>query len=534
MFKKIQVILLVSVTVMLFGCYNSEKDFREKRIKSSKDAFKKISQKVIPKGKVFTLPECIKLALEQNLDLKVFALREAVNRERKTAAMLGMLPELNASMDATHRNNDPGSSSENIKTGAQTFAPSKSAEKDEADFKIEMALSTLDFGLAYFNASQAHDRTILAKQQTRRAAQNLKLDVVKTYLKVAAAQDAIEATEALLKKCDKIQDTILELRKSKTISGMRLLDESKRFYRLEKRLMTYRRSYNNACIELRSLMGYLPINKIRVDTSALKKITVVDLPDIETLERIALVERPELYQLDIQTSITITEARKAILMMFPNVRAFADFNNSSNKFLYHQSWWEIGVRAAYNLLKLPQQVSKYYAIESEADELAMRTMALSIGVMSQVRIAQANLEDVRERYELNNKIYQAYSEYLKIALQNYQAGGALSRLKISRLELETAETQIDRLLSLSNYYLAYYRMLNTVGVASLDKDTVKTIMAEINRADRLKKERKEALARAGQKLKDTSDTFNGVPLKDNTITKTERERLNNLLANLEE
>jgi outer membrane protein len=530
MFKRIQGILLVCVVVMLFGCYNSEEGYREERVKNSKKHYEEINKKVIPEGKIFTLPECIKLALEQNLDLKVFELREAVNRERKTAAMLGMLPELNVSMDATHRTNEPGSSSENIKTGAQTFAPSKSSEEDEVNFKIEMALSTLDFGLAYFNSSQAHDRGILAKQQTRRAAQNLKLDVVKTYLKVAAAQDAIETTEALIKKCHNIQDTITELSKAKRIDPMRLLDERKRFIRLEKRLMTYRRSYNNACIELRALMGYLPINSIRVSTKALKEITVVDLPSIETLEKIALVERPELYQLDVQVNITVTEARKTILMMFPNVRIFADFNNSSNKFLYHQSWWEIGIRAAYNLLKLPQQVAKYYAIETEADELAMRTLALSIGVMSQVRIAQANLDDVKERYDLDNRVYQAYSEHLKVALQNYESGGALSKLEISRLELETAETEIDRLLALSNYYLSYYRMLNTVGVTSLDKETVKTILAEIDRSDRVIAEKNEEMAKARKALKDTSDSFNGVDIKDNTISLTERTRLDELLA----
>ena len=530
MFKKFQGVLLASVVVMLFGCYNSEEEFRKKRVETSKKHYEEINKKVIPKGKIFTMPECIKLALEQNLDLKVFELREAVNRERKTAAMLGMLPELNMSMDATSRNNTAASNSENVKTGNQTFASSKSSEKDEVAFKLEMALSTLDFGLAYFNSSQAHDRMILTRQQTRRAAQNLKLDVVKTYLKVAAAQDAIETTEVLIKKCHNIQGVITELMKSKRVSAMRLLDERKRFIRLEKRLMTYRRSYNNACIELRALMGYLPINDIRVDTKALKEITVVDLPSIDTLEKIALVERPELYQLDIQVSITVTEARKTILMMFPNVRIFADFNNSSNKFLYHQSWWEIGVRAAYNLLKLPQLVSEYYSIETEADELAMRTLALSIGVMSQVRIAQANIDDVKERYELDNKVYQAYADHLKVALQNYQSGGALSKLEINRLELETAETEIDRLLALSNYYLSYYRLLNTVGVTSLDKETVKTILAEINRSDRLIAEKKAQLAKASKIIKDTSDSFNGVDLKDNTTTQTERDKLDALLA----
>lgn len=530
MFKRVQYVLLAStIAVMLFGCH-SEDYYREERAKKAKKHFEEIGKKVIPKGKIFTMPECIKLALEQNLDLKVFELRESVNRERKTAAMLGMLPELNMSVDTTARNNEPGSSSENIKTGALTYAPSKSSEKTETNFKLEMALSVLDFGLAYLNSSQAEDRLLISKQQTRRAAQNLKLDVVKTYLNVAAAQDAIETTEKLIEKCKNIQNTISELSKTRAISPLRLLDERKRFIRLEKRLMAYRRSYQNACIELRALMGYLPINDIKVDTSCIKKISVVKLPEITQLERIALVERPELYQLDIQTSITITESRKTILMMFPQVRAFVDFTNSSNKFLYTQSWWEVGIRAAYNLLKLPEQVAKYYALESEADEIGMRTLALSIGIMSQVRIAHANMAEVQERYDLDEKIYQAYESHLKIAQQNYSGGGALPKLELDRIELETAETRIDRTLALSNYYLAYYRLLNTVGVSSLDPETVKTIIAEIDNSDKKLEKKQMKLAQAKTIIKETSLSFNGVPLKDNTMTSAEREKLNSLLT----
>ena len=38
--------------------------------------------------------------------------------------------------------------------------------------------------------------------------------------------------------------------------------------------------------------------------------------------------------------------------MFPNARIFLDFNNLNNSFLYNQNWWEMGVAAAFNLLKL--------------------------------------------------------------------------------------------------------------------------------------------------------------------------------------
>ncbi len=338
MFKPFRVIFILAVLFVLAGCHGA-KEARERRIQTATDHMSKIKMKVLPKGQVFSLVDCIAIALQHNLDLKVYELKERIASEKVTAQMLGMLPDLSISNQFHSRNKTPGSSSYSIETGKESLVSSRSVDNTINNLKIELALSVLDFGLAYLNSAQAEDRDLITVEQKRRAEQNLKLDIVKTYFKVAAAQDAIDTTEKLLEKCKNLEKIFQQLEATKSVSQLRLLDERKRFIRLEKRLMAYRRSYQNACIELRALMGYLPINDIRVDTACLKLLNISTLPDINTMEKIALVERPELYQLDIQTSITVTEARKTIIKMFPQVKIFMDFVNSNNSFLYTQSWW---------------------------------------------------------------------------------------------------------------------------------------------------------------------------------------------------
>lgn len=530
MVKYFRIMFIFTVMIVLAGCH-SAKEARERRIKKAADHMGKIKLKVLPKGKVFTLVDCIAIALQHNLDLKVYELKERIADEKVTAQMLGMLPDISISNQFHSRNKTPGSSSQSIETGKQSLVSSRSVDNTINNLKIELALSVLDFGLAYLNAAQAEDRSLITVEQKRRAEQNLKLDIVKTYFKVAAAQDAIDTTEKLLEKCKKLEEVFAQLQKSKSVSQLRLLDERKRFIRLEKRLMAYRRSYQNACIELRALMGYLPINDIRVDTKCLKALTISTLPDINTMEKIALVERPELYQLDIQTSITVTEARKTIIKMFPQVKIFMDFINSNNSFLYTQSWWEIGVHAAYNLLKLPQRIAQYRALNSEVDEIAMRTLALSIGVMAQVRIAHANILEVKERYDLDDRTYQAYKKHLKVASQNFDSGGALSRLELDRYELETAETFINRIISMSSCYVAYYRLLNTLGVNSLDPATVEIVMREVKRSEAKERARQmtnvvvKAYVKLSKELK-----YNGVLLGDNTASAEKRSKFDAIAA----
>lgn len=474
-----------ALVALLFinGCQDSD-SLKEMRIEKADKHFSEISDRVFPVETVFSLPLCIETALKNNLDMKVSDLKETIAKEKFTAEVLGMLPELNLSENLTSRSNEPGSSSQSLLTGEQSLVPSKSSEKNEAYTKVELALSTLDFGLAYFNSMQADDRVFLEGQQKKRTAQNLVVDVVSAYFRVASAQYAVEKTERLLKMCDDVDVSLMDLAAKKTISPLRALDERKRFISMRKRLMEYRRNYDNSCVELRALMGYMPVSNIKVDTRCLEKMNTIDVADIDVLTWIALKERPELYQLDLQEHIAILEARKAILMMFPNVRIFADFNNSTNKFLYNQSWWEVGMRAAYNLLKLPSQIKQYQALDDQIDEVTLRTLSMTIGVMAQVRIAHANMMEVKERYDMDQKVHAAFKDHLNFAKKNADSLGKISPLEIARLELETAETAIERTQSLSNYYLAYYRLLNTIGVEAIEQkdidETVKLLAAQVN------------------------------------------------------
>ncbi len=514
--QQVTALLLSCFAVMLLlnGC-KSPDDYRKQRAEFTIKHFNKFKLKKIPKGKVFTLPECINNALEHNLDLKVYDIEEMIARENKTAEMLGMLPDLNVSYNATARSNTPASSSRKLAGSGATYGASQGQDKNIGDFRIEMLLSVLDFGLAFINSSQAKDRMLVKRQQTIRAAQNLSLQVVKTYFKVAAAQRAINITRDLLRRCQSRNKLLDNIAQRHILSPFRLFDEHKRFVNLEKRLTAYIRSYENACIELRALMGYFPNQDIKVDASALKKFTKVKLPDIELMEKIALLQRAELYQLDVNRHITVNEARKAILMMFPNVRIFVNFNHSSNSFLYYQSWWEIGARAAYNLLKLPQQVARYQSIEHQIDANMTRTMALSIGIISQVRIAQASMIEAEERYDINRKVYETYSKNLKYAKANIRVSGAISKLELDRIELETAETKIDCIVSLSRYYVAYYQLLNMIGVKNLGKENLARLGDELAKAA----VKLQAEQCNNKRVSVSGKTSKRVAVKDNAVPK---------------
>ena len=472
--------------VFLSGCKSFD-DYQEERIAYAVKHFERAQYSDIKPGQVLTLDECVRMAVKNNLDLKVFGLEEQVAKEMRTSEMLGMLPELNISNNLTGRNNRPASSSKQIHgDGPGTYSYSQSQDKTVNYLNVDLALSVLDFGLAFFNTQQSQDRLLLRQQRTRRAEQNLVLDTVRVYFQVAAAQRAINITNKLLEDCRNRYELIEKMGEAGQITPFRAFDEVRSFVDMEKRLTNYIRSYENSCVELRSLLGLYPDAEIKVDDSILDKVPEFTFPEMELMEQIALMKRPELFEIDMQKHINVLECRKTIVMMFPNVRMFVDFTNSNNSFLYNSTWWELGIRAAYNLLKLPQHISRYQAYSAQVDAEEARTYAQAIAVMAQVRIAHANLMATKERLDIDTKVNGAYRRNLEKAEASDKISGELSQLELAHMRLATAETEIERYLSLGNYYVAYFRILNTLGIENLHAATVeeleKTLAAERERA----------------------------------------------------
>ena len=492
--------LLVMIPVMLVliavsGCKSSG-DYVEERGKKAVTQHLLAQQREIQNGRPLSLDQCIEIALQNNLEVRVYELEQEVAKEFRTAEALGMLPELTLTNNFTARSNTPASSSKKLVTSGESYGASVSEDRNVNYLNIDLMLSMLDFGIAYFNTQQAQDRVFIRKQRTERAVQNLSFDVVRAYFKVAAAQRAIKMTTTLLEQCRSRYQLIEQARQKKQITVPFAYQQATRFIDMEKRLTQFVRSYENACVELRALLGYYPNSNIFVDESVLDRVPDFKLPEISTMEQIALIRRPELYEVDMQRHVNLVECYKTVAMMFPNVKLFVDWSNSNNSYLYNQSWWELGVRAAYNLLKLPQNIQRYRSYRKQVETEEMRSYAQAVAVMAQVRIAYGNLLSAKERYDLNRKVYTTYDENLQAALKSQAVGRATQQLELDHMRLTTTETSIESLMSLGDYYVAYYRLLNVMGLRKLDARSTDEMVEEITDADNRMKDEIAAARKA--------------------------------------
>jgi hypothetical protein len=161
---------------------------------------------------------------------------------------------------------------------------------------------------------------------------------------------------------------------------------------------------------------------------------------------------------------------------------------------------EIGLHSAYNLFKLPSERENYKAFKSQVDQLDMKAMALTVGIIAQVHIAVANLEEVKKRYELIRDIRTVYSDYINEVNQRSKTVGTFSHFILTKKKLEAALYSLDESQALGNYILAYYRLLNVLGVEKIDRQEIKKMWAEYEAREAKRKLEKGATKEKPQEI----------------------------------
>ena len=112
----------------LSGC-KTEDDYRKERITKAQEQFEAVKKRDLPAEKVLTLHDCIRLALEHNMEIKVQNMEKDAAKNLLWAEILGMLPDLSVTDNFNYRSNQPGSRSKAITSDGDTYDYSTSQDQ---------------------------------------------------------------------------------------------------------------------------------------------------------------------------------------------------------------------------------------------------------------------------------------------------------------------------------------------------------------------------------------------------------------------
>lgn len=478
-FTRPALLVAACFTVALSGCGSlAPVPFEQQEIKArvTQDRVQMYAEQEPVTGAI-TFHEAAARALKYNLDYKLKLMESALSRSLHDVSTYEMLPRVVAGAGYAWRNNDSGGTSVGIEDGQVSLRPSTSQERERTLSNLTFSWSVLDFGVSYYRAQQKADQVLMAEERRRKVAQNVLQDVRNSYWRALGAQRLIGRVDALLARVNTALDRARQVEKDGLMPQPQVLAYQRALLDAVNLLTLRRQDLELARAELNALMSIPPGTKYTLAEE--REITLPPVPgNLEELEQMALEKRPEIMEEWYRKRVTENDIKAAKLLLWPNLSLDAGLQYDSNKYNYNSHWTDVGMRLSWNIMKLAQYPALKAAHEHQNKTDDMRRMALSMAVLTQIRVGV-------QRYGLALSELQFAEESLRVdqRLHNFASASANSQadseLELIRAEARALLAEYQRYASYGNAQAAWGRVYNSVGLdvlpETIDSNDVKTL-----------------------------------------------------------
>ena len=411
----------------------------------------------------------IAIAIKNNRDLRISVMESALAQRQNDLTRFDMLPDMALNAGYSEFTELQPSTSVATSNDAEkapdldgTKSYTVSRDRGLQTRNVEFTWNALDFGLSYIRAGQQADRFLIAEELERKATQNITRDIIRAYWKAKASENLLKKLNPLLDRVDAALADSQYIEELLISSPMDSLLYQKELLDVQRTLQTQQRALINSKNELATLMGLLPNERYTLAKED-EYLTNVDM-NIEMMEEIALISRPELMESRYQKRITSKDARAAIVGLIPSLKFNATYGYSNNDLLLNQDSTEYGASIGANLFDIFSIGAVKKASEANQDLIKERHLAIAMTVLSQVHLANIN-------YDLAIEEYDTAQRYLDVAVRI--SNQVQNAQKVSRFgELEVIREEASLLVAELRRDLAFSEMQHSIGqiYASMGKD----------------------------------------------------------------
>ena len=454
----------VAVAALLGGCAVVKEPIPKEEIVEiiQKDA-KTVEEAVPFLNHPLDLAAATARALKYNLANRVNVMEAALAAKNFELAKLDMLPVLSSDLGYQWRNNEDASVSRDLVTGLDTVNPTFSDERRHFDGELRFSYNLLDFGVSYLQAKQEADRALISDEVRKKASARLVQQVRTSFWRVAALQRVSPSVDILFERVNLSLHILRKARKAGLSAPIQVLEEQRALLEIVQQLETMRQSIAAAQIELANLINSPPSSEIDLivgdDLPPLPEL----VPNFEDLELLALANSTDYAEQIYNLRIVQTEARKAVLRLFPGVELFSSFNFDTNEFLTNRRWYEAGARVSWNLFSLLSIDEIQESNEARTQAAVARRLAASMAVITGVHVAFQGYENARTRLHQAEELDSIDREIGELTRQA-EASRAATGLQSLRTEIRALRSNVAKLLAYADAQDIYGRLLFSLGL----------------------------------------------------------------------
>lgn len=459
--------LAVAATFVAAGCaVTPEAITDDAHLKRAADDQRRLFDEQDAVSAPLTLHDAIVRALKYNMDYRTRLMEEAAALGQTELANYNLLPKLTAAAGYSTRSNEAFGYGY-TPNGTISTLPSAASERSHAYSSTIFSWNVLDFGISYLRAKQLADQSMIAEERRRKAVQNLVQDVRSAWWRVEAAQRLLPESDALLIEIDQAAARARLIETRKLLPPLQIVAYKRSLLDLEQQISLRRQELVQAKLELAQLLNLRPGFEYTVAAPRIDDPTPPDLTaHIETLEQIAVNNRPELREEGYRARISEIEADKALLSLLPSLSFDGGSNYDSNKYLVNSRWASAGLNLSWNLMKLMSWPSQRRADESAARVDETRRLAMTSAVLGQTRLAAVRYRLLTQEFAIWDDAVNDDGRIVGYLNASKQVG-LETELELIRAKARGMISKINRDLVYAGVQSAIGRLYNSIGLDSL-------------------------------------------------------------------
>lgn len=398
-----------------------------------------------------SLYEAMARAIKYNLDHRLKLMEQALGSHRLSSAKLSLLPKLVSDARADGRNNQSGASSRSLLSGNESLEPSTSQDRTVYSYSLEMSWNILDFGMSYVRAQQESDRGLILEERRRKVIHNIIQDVRLAYWKAVSAQRLLKQIDPLTKRVEQALEKARQVESKRLQAPRASLLYRRDLLQVLREMESLRRDLMTAKTSLAALMN-LPLDtKFSLADESSANGQPMFQYDLSIVEQYALFNRPEMREEVYQDRISRREVTRQLLQTLPGLEFTGGWNYDSNSFNYNDDWFSWSTALTGNLFDIFTMNTRMATAEAATDVVCARRMALSMAILSQVRISWLRFSQAKREYNLANELHGVVSALLKQSHAEVATGakGELSAVKsmadavVAELIRDTAYSELN-------------------------------------------------------------------------------------------
>lgn len=409
-----------------------------------------------------TLYDAMARALKYNLDFRVEMMRKSLRSTELNLARYEMLPAVVTNSGYAARNNYNSTGELDFITGKERTARTTSQEKRHNIADITFSWNILDFGLSYIRAHQQADKVLIAEESKRKVVQRIIEDTRTAYWRAYSSDRMVQKLRALEGRTRKALANARSLSQNQENSPVTSLTYERELIEITRASQKMQRELSVAKTQLAALMNVEPGADFALAGGGFNAKVPHLAADAKEMTNAALVNRPELRDVEYQRRINEKEASAAVLELLPGIDLYGGRNHDSNKYLDNNQWVSWGAKAAWNVMRVFQYPAKRDVIEAQDELLDARALALTMAVMTQVhvsRIRYANasreLTSAREYFDVQRRLVEQ--------MRHEAAAERISEQTLIREELNTLVAEAQRDIAFAASQNAFANVFASIG-----------------------------------------------------------------------